>query len=58
MNASLSDDRWTPQLKLLIKETCETFFLPKTVVDVQNEDGKEIISIKGSPFLSAKFSKK
>jgi hypothetical protein len=47
MNASLSDDSWTPQLNWLIKETCETFFLPKTVVDVQNEDGKAIISIKG-----------
>jgi hypothetical protein len=46
-NASLSDDSWTPQLKFLIKETCETFLLPKTVIAVQNEDGKEIISIKG-----------
>jgi hypothetical protein len=47
INASLSDDSWTPQLKFLIKETCESFLLPKTVVDVQKEDGKEIISIKG-----------
>jgi hypothetical protein len=47
MNASLSDDNWTPQLNWLIKETCETFLLPKTVIEVQNEDGKEIISIKG-----------
>jgi hypothetical protein len=47
MNASLSEDSWTPQLKLLIKETCETFLQPKTVIAVQNEDGKEIISIKG-----------
>jgi hypothetical protein len=50
MNASLSDsyyDSWTPELKFLIKETCETFLQPKTVIAVQNEDGKEIISIKG-----------
>jgi hypothetical protein len=55
MNASLSDDSWTPQLKLLIKETCETFLLPKTVVDVQNEDGKEIISIKGVAVFVSKI---
>jgi hypothetical protein len=44
---SLPDDNLTPQLNWLIKETCEFFLLPKTVIAVQNEDGKEIISIKG-----------
>jgi hypothetical protein len=44
---SLADDSWTPLFNLLIKETCESFLLPKTVIDVQNENGKEIISIKG-----------
>jgi hypothetical protein len=44
---SLPDDSWTPLFNLLVKETCESFLLPKTVIAVQNEDGKEIISIKG-----------
>jgi hypothetical protein len=43
----LADDSWTSQLKLQIKEICKTLLLPETVVDVQKEDGKEIISIKG-----------
>jgi hypothetical protein len=55
INASLSDDSWTPQLKFLIKETCESFLLPKTVVDVQKEDGKEIISIKGVAVFASKI---
>jgi hypothetical protein len=55
LNASLSDDSWTPQLKLLIKETCESFLLPKTVIAVQNEDGKEIISIKGVAVFVSKI---
>jgi hypothetical protein len=55
MKASLSDDSWTPQLKFLIKETCETFLLPKTVIAVQNEDGKEIISIKGVAVFVSKI---
>jgi hypothetical protein len=44
---SLADDSWTPLFNWLIKETCESFLQPKTVIAVQNEDGKEIISIKG-----------
>ncbi|EFX62449.1 hypothetical protein DAPPUDRAFT_229984, partial [Daphnia pulex] len=55
LNASLSDDSWTLELKFLIKETCETFLLPKTVIDVQNEDGKEIISIKGVAVFVSKI---
>jgi hypothetical protein len=58
MNASLSDsyyDSWTPELKFLIKETCESFLLPKTVIEVQNEDGKEIISIKGVAVFASKI---
>jgi hypothetical protein len=55
MNASLSEDSWTSQLKLLIKETCESFLLPKTVISVQNEDGKEIISIKGVAVFVSKI---
>jgi hypothetical protein len=55
LNASLPDDSWTPQLNWLIKETCESFLLPKTVIAVQNEDGKEIISIKGVAVLVSKI---
>ncbi len=47
INASLSDDSWTPQLKFLIKEMCETFLLPQTVIAEDEVDGKKIISIKG-----------
>jgi hypothetical protein len=55
MNASLSDDSWTPLFDLLVKETCESFLLPKTVIAVQNEDGKEIISIKGVAVFASKI---
>jgi hypothetical protein len=55
MNASLSDDSWTPLFDLLVKETCESFLLPKTVIAVQNEDGKEIISIKGVAVFVSKI---
>jgi hypothetical protein len=40
---------------LLVKETCESFLLPKTVIAVQNEDGKEIISIKGVAVFASKI---
>jgi hypothetical protein len=52
---SLADNSWTPLFNWLVKETCESFLLPKTVVDVQKEDGKEIISIKGVAVFSSKI---
>jgi hypothetical protein len=54
----LADDNWTPQLNWLIKETCKTFLLPKTVVAIDEVDGKEIISIKGVAVFVSKILQK
>ncbi|KAI9563426.1 hypothetical protein GHT06_010889 [Daphnia sinensis] len=38
---------WSPQLELLINETCKKFLLPETVVDVRMEYGRRFIFISG-----------
>jgi len=43
----LNDVGWTPKLQVLTKETCKKFLLPETEIVFKEEDGKQIISIKG-----------
>jgi hypothetical protein len=44
---TLSKEEWPLKLQLLTKETCKRFFLPKTEINFKEEDGKQIISIRG-----------
>ncbi|EFX74280.1 hypothetical protein DAPPUDRAFT_252104 [Daphnia pulex] len=51
----MNDVEWTPKLQVLTKETCKRFFLPKTEIKVKEEDGKQIISIKGVAIFVSKM---
>jgi hypothetical protein len=44
---SISEEEWTPKLQLLTKEICKKFLLPETDIKFKEEDGKQIISIRG-----------
>jgi hypothetical protein len=58
INESLTEDSWTSQFKSLIKQTCETFLLPRTEIKIENEDGKIIIFIKGIAVFVSKVIEK
>ena len=52
-----SDVIWTTPLQVLTKETCKKFLLPETEIEFKEEDGKEIISIKGVAIFVSKMMK-
>ncbi|XP_045032570.1 uncharacterized protein LOC116927885 isoform X2 [Daphnia magna] len=43
-----TEKAWAPKLQVLVKETCKTFLLPKTTIEVKDEYGRKIIFIKGA----------
>jgi hypothetical protein len=55
---ALSEDEWTPRLKLLTKETCKQFLLPQTNMELEEEDGKRIICVRGVAIFVSKLIEK
>ncbi|KAK4026439.1 hypothetical protein OUZ56_015437 [Daphnia magna] len=56
--ASIADDDWTREFTSLVKEILKKNLLPKTNVQVKNEDGREIISIQGNVVFLSKIMEK
>ncbi|XP_046438421.1 uncharacterized protein LOC124189951 [Daphnia pulex] len=52
---TLNENEWTKELNALTKETCKIFFLPKTEIELKEEDGKQIIAIKGIAIFVSKM---
>jgi len=55
---SLSENEWTSKLQVLTKVTCKRFLLPVNEIKFMEEDGKQIISIKGVAIFVSKMIEK
>ncbi|KAI9560595.1 hypothetical protein GHT06_011544 [Daphnia sinensis] len=45
----------SPKLKLLIRETCKYFLLPKTTIEVRQQYGRDIILVNGAAVFVSKM---
>jgi hypothetical protein len=55
--ALLNDDEWTPKLQSLTLETCKKFLLPKNEMKIKDDEGRQIIFIKGIVIFVSKVIK-
>ncbi len=53
----MKDVEWTPKLRILTKEMYKKFLLPETEINYKEEDGKQIIFIKGIAIFVSKMLK-
>lgn len=51
----MKDVEWTPKLRILTKEMYKKFLLPETEINFKEEDGKQIIFIKGIAIFVSKM---
>ncbi|XP_046642470.1 uncharacterized protein LOC124327556 isoform X2 [Daphnia pulicaria] len=51
----MKDVEWTPKLRILTKEMYKKFLLPETEINYKEEDGKQIIFIKGIAIFVSKM---
>jgi hypothetical protein len=57
INTQLPDEEWTPKLQSLTLETCKKFLLPRNEIQIKDDDGRQIIFIKGIVIFVSKIIK-